>query len=81
MRVLVIGSVVSTERVIEGLIRNGLKPVAILGYDYRKGGKNCPSGYVDLSVISKGNEILFKSFSKINDDKHLLWASNLNLDI
>ena len=80
MRVLVIGAVRSTERTISGLIRNGVVPVAILGYDFHINGRNEPSGFCDLSVIAKEHSIPFKPFYNINDVDIIAWAKSLKLD-
>lgn len=81
MKVLVIGSVNSTERTIQGLVRNGVSLVGILGYDYNINNKIQPSGYCDLSIIAAQLNIAFRPFDSINNESHLDWAKKLEVDL
>ena len=65
LNVIVIGSVSSTLRTIEGLLRNRIKISGILGYEPTA--SNNVSGFVDLKKIASKNDIDYLGFDKIND--------------
>lgn len=81
MKVLVIGSVNSTERIIQGLVRNGIKPIGILGYDFNINNKIRPSGYCNLSKIAAELNVPFRPFDSINDKENLDWAKKFEVDL
>lgn len=78
-KILVIGAVNSTAETIKALIRNGLKPMGVLGYqpdDFTN-----VSGWSDLETLSLKHNIAFKSFKKINDNQYIEWAKEKKPDI
>jgi methionyl-tRNA formyltransferase len=79
LNVIVIGSVSSTLRTIEGLLRNRIKISGILGYEPTA--FNNVSGFVDLKNIASKNDIDYLGFDKINDKENLIWAKEKNPDV
>jgi methionyl-tRNA formyltransferase len=71
MRIVVIGAVESTARIIEGLLRNHASLVGVMGLDTSVS-KNV-SGYAGQKLIklSKKNSIPFESFAQINNKKSI----------
>ena len=63
-KVVVIGAVTSTLRTLEGLLRHDLDVVGVLGLDPSK--SETVSGYVDLGVYTRSNNIPFQDEIELN---------------
>lgn len=79
MRIIVIGAVGSTKRILDGLIRNKSNVVGVMGL--RQSNSKKVAGYVDLEPIASEFSIDFKSFSKINDPENIEWISSRKPDV
>ena len=66
VRIVVIGAVSSTKKIIEVLFRNKMNVVGIFGLDPMVS-KNV-SGFVDLKVIAENERVSFQYFKQINAD-------------
>ncbi|MBE4947645.1 methionyl-tRNA formyltransferase [Chryseobacterium culicis] len=78
-RILVIGAVNSTARIIQKLISHKLEIVGVLGHEPKD--KNKVSGWADLASLCLNSGVDYKSFVKINDEENLNWAREKNVDI
>ncbi|RXM37891.1 hypothetical protein BOQ62_19495 [Chryseobacterium sp. CH21] len=78
-KILVIGAVNSTAKIIQKLIGNGLEVVGVLGHEPKD--KNKISGWADLASLSSDLGINYKSFTRINDEENLKWAAEKKADI
>ncbi|NIF04297.1 hypothetical protein F3J23_02490 [Chryseobacterium sp. Tr-659] len=78
-RILVIGAVNSTAKIIQKLIENGLEVVGVLGHEPKE--KEKVSGWADLKSLSLSFNIEYKGFTKINNEDNLKWASDKEPDI
>ncbi|MDN3691681.1 formyltransferase family protein [Chryseobacterium tructae] len=78
-KILVIGAVNSTARIIHKLVEHNLDVVGVLGHEPKN--KEKVSGWADLSSLSSKFNINYKGFTKINDEENLAWASELAPDI
>ncbi|CAI8742713.1 methionyl-tRNA formyltransferase [Chryseobacterium sp. IT-36CA2] len=78
-KILVIGAVNSTAKIIQKLIENGLEVVGVLGHEPKD--KDKISGWADLAALSYDLGINYKSFTKINDEENLKWAAEKKADI
>ncbi|ACF14602.1 formyl transferase domain protein [Chloroherpeton thalassium ATCC 35110] len=77
-KIVVIGAVKSTERILNGLLRNNINVVGVLGLDRSVSRK--VSGYVDLGALCQVENVPYKSFININDDENIKWVRNLKPD-
>lgn len=75
----VIGSVSSTEKIIQKLIEYHMKPSCILGYETKD--VKLISGYRNFKNIAEQNEIPYKAFKKINDNENKDFLKKYDLDI
>lgn len=78
-RILVIGAVNSTAKIIQKLIENGLEIVGVLGHEPKD--KEKVSGWADLALLSSNLKIDYKGFTKINEAENLKWASEKKADV
>ncbi|WET00132.1 formyltransferase family protein [Chryseobacterium arthrosphaerae] len=78
-RILVIGAVNSTAKIIQKLIENGLEVVGVLGHEPKD--KEKISGWADLAFLSSDLKIDYRGFTKINDAENLKWASEKKVDV
>jgi len=78
-RILVIGAVNSTARIIQKIIDHNLEIVGVLGHEPKD--KDKISGWADLSALSLSRNVDYKGFTKINDQENLLWAKERMPDI
>lgn len=78
-RILVIGAVNSTARIIQKLIDHNLEIVGVLGHEPKI--KDKVSGWADLGLLCSNSNIEYKSFIKINDEENLTWAREKKADI
>ena len=78
-KILVIGAVNSTARIIHKLTEHNLDVVGVLGHEPPN--KEKVSGWADLSSLSSELNLNYKGFTKINDHENLSWASDLAPDI
>lgn len=75
----VIGSVSSTEKIIQKLIEYHMKPACILGYETKD--VKLISGYRNFKNIAQLNNIPYKAFKKINDNENKDFLKKYDLDI
>ncbi|AZA85008.1 hypothetical protein C1637_22270 [Chryseobacterium lactis] len=78
-KVLVIGAVNTTAKIIQKLVDHNLHVVGVLGHEPKN--KDKVSGWADLSLLSSTFNIDYKGFTKINDDANLKWALEAKPDI
>ena len=78
-RVLVIGAVNTTRHTLVQLIDHEFDIVGVLGHEPKYPSKI--SGWADLKEVSKGNDLNYKGFKKINDADNIEWAKKKKPDI
>lgn len=78
-RILVIGSVSSTDRILRALVRHQLNVVGVLGLAQDR--STTVANYVDLSGVSRKFSIPFKCFRQINDEQNIGWIRAQNPDV
>lgn len=77
--VVLVGSVTSSLRTLEGLIRHGLKVVGVLGL--AESAARRVSGYASLADVARGADIPFAEFTRVNEphvhERIRAWAPDL----